>query len=330
MGLKKAGAILFLVFMMMLGSMLPNPLAGSGKDSEGKTGSPYGLATPEAVPTPLRVKAAKDSPVPNEAKETRTLPVDEHTVGRGEALKDDGSTDTGKILAAEKADEKGKIDKPLSGKVICVDPGHQSVMIIKKVPVAPGESRTVWDYSIGTRGVETGVYEYAVALRVSKKLRTALEELGARVILTRERDDEPVGNIERAEIANAAKADAFIRIHCDGSDIPEARGISVLYPGSRYIDDNDMLEKSLTLSEFLLEEVVKATGAKNRGLYERNDQASFNYCKVPCTLIEMGFMTNPEEDRLLNSESYQDKLVLGMVNGILRYFNATGTGNNSG
>lgn len=76
--------------------------------------------------------------------------------------------------------------------------------------------------------------------------------------------------------------------------------------------------------------MVKATGAKNRGLYERNDQASFNYCKVPCTLIEMGFMTNPEEDRLLNSESYQDKLVLGMVNGILRYFNATGTGNNSG
>lgn len=301
--------------MMMLGSILPNPLAGGRKPK-----NPYRHAEPDAIPTPS--SAALERTVPNTPDRIRMSLSEERAVDMSEVSESIRTTDNNKSIAAGNTDSPGT-DKPLSGRVICIDPGHQSVMILKKVPVAPGESRTVWDFSIGTRGAATGIYEYTVALKVAKKLRTALEELGARVVLTRERDDEPVGNVERAEIANDAKADAFIRIHCDGSDIPEARGISVLYPGDRYIDDIDMLEKSTVLSEVLLEEVVKATGAKSRDLVERNDQAAFNYCKVPCTLIEMGFLTNPEEDRLLNSESYQEKLVQGMVNGITRYFSET-------
>lgn len=302
--------------MMMLGSILPNPLASGGKSINQNR-----QAEPDAIPAPSGV--AWESPVPGATDEMRVPLNEEISIDRSENSESNRSNDTNMSIAAEKTDSAGESNKPLNGRVICIDPGHQSVMILKKVPVAPGESRTVWDFSIGTRGAATGIYEYTVALKVAKKLRTALEELGARVVLTRERDDEPVGNVERAEIANDAKADAFIRIHCDGSDIPEARGISVLYPGDRYIDDIDMLEKSTVLSEVLLEEVVKATGAKSRGLVERNDQAAFNYCKVPCTLIEMGFLTNPEEDRLLNSESYQEKLVQGMVNGITRYFSET-------
>lgn len=313
--MRRFWSIVFLVIMMMLGSLLPNPL-GRGK----------GMS--EQEPENLQ-RTSKDSPMPASPDETRNAAgARELSKSMDSAEYKDASgygfPDGDKPSRAGDAEDKresaaAQPDKPLAGKVVCIDPGHQSVMKWKKVPIAPGASRTVWDYSIGTRGIGTGTYEYTIALQVSQKLRTALEKLGASVILTRENDDEPVGCTQRAEIANEAHADAFIRIHCDGSEIPEAKGISVLYPGGRYIDDSIMLEKSLALSRTLLEETVKATQAQNRGLFERNDQVAFNYCKVPCTLIEMGFLTNPEEDRLLNSKSYQDKLVQGMVSGIVKY-----------
>lgn len=180
------------------------------------------------------------------------------------------------------------------------------------------------DYAIGTRGVSSGVYEYVVVMEVAKKLKPVLEELGAEVVMTKEDIETAISNVERAEIANSVNADAFIRIHCDGSDNSEARGISVLYPGDKYLSDRDMLDRSLSLSKAILECAVDATGAKNRGLVKRDDLIGFNYCKVPCTLIEMGFMTNPEEDILLNSDEYQDKLVKGIAEGICRYFENLG------
>ena len=72
-------------------------------------------------------------------------------------------------------------------------------------------------------------------------------------------------------------------------------------------------------SKILLEEYVKATGAKNRGLIYRDVLTGTNWATVPNTLIELGFMSNAEEDKKLSEKDYQDKIVKGLVNGIDRY-----------
>ena len=67
--------------------------------------------------------------------------------------------------------------------------------------------------------------------------------------------------------------------------------------------------------------MVKNTGAKSRGVTRTDSMSGINWSKVPVTIIEMGFLSNEKEDRLLASSEYQKKIVQGMVNGINGYFN---------
>ena len=80
----------------------------------------------------------------------------------------------------------------------------------------------------------------------------------------------------------------------------------------------NIAEISRTYGEVILNNLVSTVGMYNRGVIERSDLTGFNWSKVPVVLIEMGFLSNPEEDNLLNSDSYQDKLAQGLCNGILR------------
>lgn len=66
--------------------------------------------------------------------------------------------------------------------------------------------------------------------------------------------------------------------------------------------------------------MCKKTGAKGRGCVVRDDLSGSNWAKMPVTLIEVGFMTNPTEDRKMKTTSYQNKLAQGMVDGIDDYF----------
>ena len=67
--------------------------------------------------------------------------------------------------------------------------------------------------------------------------------------------------------------------------------------------------------------MVKNTGAKNRGVTRTDSMSGINWSKVPVTIIEMGFLSNEKEDKLLASSEYQKKIIQGMVNGINEYFN---------
>ncbi|HEX9060055.1 MAG TPA: N-acetylmuramoyl-L-alanine amidase [Clostridia bacterium] len=208
----------------------------------------------------------------------------------------------------------------LRGKLILIDPGHQKITKPGKEPIAPSSSEEKNSMDTGTSGVNTGTPEYKLNLAISEKLRTHLEKCGAKVSLTWEDTSISLTNIERAKIANSLKADIFIRIHADGSDSPSTHGISVLYPGSKYITDENMRKKSKLIAQSVLKKITSETGASSRGIVERNDLTGLNWCKVPCILVETGFMTNRHEDELLESDKYQDKVATGIVNGLADYF----------
>lgn len=89
-------------------------------------------------------------------------------------------------------------------------------------------------------------------------------------------------------------------------------------PENPYIPEG--YEKSRLLSEDVLDAFVSATGCRKRKVWETDSMSGNNWSKVPTTLLEMGFMTNPQEDQLMASADYQQKMVQGMADGIDRYF----------
>ncbi len=274
--------------------------------------------------SPLPGKERQENDSKNHvASPTRESYPDDQTQSEDSPGKSEGDTTNSNDAELGGQSEKSALSRakwPLETKVICIDPGHQSRMERTKVPVAPLASLMMPNFSIGTKGITSGAYEYSITLEVAQKLEQGLKKLGARVILTRNNQDEMVGSEKRAQIGNQANADILISLHCDGIEDPQIYGLSVLYPGDKYIEDQKMLEKSLALSKAILVNTVSAANAKDRGLSQRNTLIVFNYSKIPVTLIEMGFLTNPQEDKLLNSEEYQNKLVKGMINGIQEYF----------
>lgn len=206
----------------------------------------------------------------------------------------------------------------LSTKVVAIDPGHQAKANYELEPIGPGATTKKAKVSSGTASRTTGTPESEVTLAVGLKLRDALEALGVRVVTTRTTQDVDVPNSRRAMIANEAHADLAVRLHCNGGD-PSAHGLFTLYPASIEGWTDDIAVPSKEAATILQRAAIAATGAQDRGLQERGDLTGFNWSDVPIVLVEMGFMTNPDEDRLLRSEAYQDKIVQGLVDGIVEF-----------
>lgn len=209
-------------------------------------------------------------------------------------------------------------DLPLKDKVICVDAGHGLNSYNKQEPIAPNSSQTKIAFASGTRGKNQT--EEELNLSVALKLEAELKELGASVHMTRTTHESDMTNIDRAEFANKLNADVSVKIHADGIDNSSAHGVSMLVPSNQYINNQELCNESRKIGEIILDEVVKTTGASNRGVVTRSDLTGFNWTQVPIVLLEMGFMTNPEEDAKMETEEYQQKIVDGIVNGLLLYF----------
>jgi N-acetylmuramoyl-L-alanine amidase len=126
-----------------------------------------------------------------------------------------------------------------------------------------------------------------------------------------------MGNIARARIANRAGAALFLRIHADGSEDPSARGTHTLYPALRKGWTDDVYGQSRRAAGIVQRELVGALGFPNRGLQERSDFTGFNWADVPVVLVEMGFMTNRTDDRLLATTAYQQRAAVGLCRGTL-------------
>ena len=202
--------------------------------------------------------------------------------------------------------------------VVCIDPGHQAHSDTKKEPVGPGSSETKARVAGGATGVTTRIPEYEIALQISTNLKRRLEAAGVKVVMTRTTNDVSISNAERAQIANAAKADLFVRIHGNGSPESSAAGISTLYPGSTPWT-KPISERSRQAADIIQRSTLTATGAPNDGVTARTDLAGFNWATVPSVLVECGYLSNPVEDKLLSSPQYQDKVAMGIAAGVLRY-----------
>ena len=200
-------------------------------------------------------------------------------------------------------------------KVIVIDPGHGVGGNKGYELQSPDSSITKIKDGGGTQGVATNVPEYVVTLKVAEKLKALLEAKNYTVIMTKTTLSETPGNIERAEVGNNNNAALVIRIHCDGMDNQSASGASMLVPAPvGYAKDISSI--SVEYGQTILNDLVASAGMNNRGVVQRSDLTGFNWSKVPVVLVEMGFMSNPQEDRLLNDDSYQNLLAQGLYNGI--------------
>lgn len=202
----------------------------------------------------------------------------------------------------------------LYGKIIGIDPGHQEHGNSEQEAIAPGSSETKPKVSSGTTGRYTGIPEYVTNLEISLQLRDALEAEGATVIMSRETHDVDISNQERAIMMNEAGCDLVLRLHCNGSENSGANGIGL------YIRKTGACaEESEAAAELLLPAMVEATGAESDGIFKRDTYTGLNWSEVPCILVEMGFMTNRQEDENLNDPAYQQLLVKGMMSGVIAY-----------
>ena len=204
-------------------------------------------------------------------------------------------------------------------KLIVLDPGHQEHQNTAKEPLAPGSNELKMKVTSGTAGTYSGS-EYQLNLTVSKKLKKVLQKKNYRVLMTRTTNQVNISNKERAEIANEANADAFIRIHANSSTSSSASGILTICPTKSSPYCQSIYKKSRRLSDSILEHMQQKTGASQGRIWETDTMTGINWSRVPVTIVELGYQSNPTEDRLLATDAYQNKLVLGMAAGLDEYF----------
>ncbi|MBQ2923008.1 MAG: N-acetylmuramoyl-L-alanine amidase [Tyzzerella sp.] len=204
--------------------------------------------------------------------------------------------------------------------VVVIDPGHQLRGDSAKEPNGPGSSTMKARVTSGATGVATKVAEYVMNLNVSLKLKTELENRGYTVYMTRYTHDVNISNKERAEYATSVEADIAVRIHGNGSSNSSVRGAETYAPSAKNPYVSHLSKASISLSRCIIDAYCQATGFKNRGVLTSDTMTGINWSTVPVTIIELGYMSNAQEDRMMQDETIQNNMVQGIANGIDKYF----------
>lgn len=224
-------------------------------------------------------------------------------------------------------------------------------------PIQGGRAPLVVVIDPGHGGGDTGAHgpsghlEKDLVMAIARRLRSAIvDTIGGQAYLTRDGDTSVPALDDRAGIANNFNADVFISLHANGSRAASASGTEVFFLSYKVVDDDarrlaqvegdaslgppgasgdvglilwDMaqaasLQSSETLAAAIQEEVSKATGTPMRGV----KQAPFRVlvgATMPAVLVEVGFITNPEEEKKLASDAHQAKIVSAIVRGLTRF-----------
>lgn len=192
---------------------------------------------------------------------------------------------------------KGKSNQKPGERVIVIDPGHGGAQ--------PG--------SISPNGVKEKDINLEISLKVERELRNA----GYNIIMTRD-EDSTLGLSERPAIANENFADLFISIHGNSFTNSAVNGIEVWYVTAA--SDSEKEKGQVKLAKDVLDEMIKETGANNRGVKKSSGLVVLKQSKMPAILIEVGFLSNAEEEKLIIDDNYQDRIVKGIVSGVKKYF----------
>ena len=180
----------------------------------------------------------------------------------------------------------------LKGKTIVIDPGHGG-----SDPGAVGAS---------------GLQEKTINLSIARRLSTLLQEVGAKVILTRN-GDQSVSNQQRVDTANNAKADLFVSIHCNAFSNPQSCGTE-----AHYCAVSDSAAASKYLAQQLLGQLVPVLKLPDRGV-KANSFFVLTKTNMPAALVELGFITNAAEEKLLSEEKTQQAASEALLKGIEAY-----------
>ncbi|MFI6943030.1 N-acetylmuramoyl-L-alanine amidase [Streptomyces sp. NPDC050418] len=237
---------------------------------------------------------------------------------------DDPKPSKSSAKPSKKAPSKG----PLDGKVVVLDPGHNPSNFKHPGDIARQVDIGTNKKECDTTGTSTnsGYTEAEFTLDVSHRVRDLLEDQGATVKLTQDRD-RPFGPCvdERAEIGNKAEADAVVSVHADGSGSGN-RGFHVILPAAVHAggaDTRAVVAPSRDLGVRIAGRFVSATGMKpsnyigeGTGLDVRRDLGGLNLTTVPKVFVECGNMRDSQDAALLTSSSWRQKAAKGIADGI--------------
>lgn len=218
---------------------------------------------------------------------------------------------------------KGQQDSPNEHRIIVIDAGHQAEGSSTLEPNGPGSEVMKAEVTWGATGVSTGQSEYELNLRVALLLRDELIRRGYSVVMIRETNDVNISNMERAQIANKYEAAAYVRIHANSWTEPEKRGALAISHSSVNPYCADHYRESSLLSQCILDAFCQETGHKNLGVTENDTMTGTNWSQVPTTIVEMGFLSNPDEDRYMTYGIFRVDAAKGIANGLDLYFELT-------
>ncbi|WP_019244418.1 MULTISPECIES: N-acetylmuramoyl-L-alanine amidase CwlD [Bacillus] len=192
---------------------------------------------------------------------------------------------------------------PLSGKVIILDPGHG-----------------------GPDGGATGggILEKDISLVISKMLRDYLQEQGALVLMTREKDVDLAGDVEgyrarkradlkkRVDMINESQADLFLSIHLNAFPSSKSSGAQTFYT-LRYKENKEV-------AKFIQKELTDNLENTHREAKTIDHVYLMKYAEKPGALVEVGFLSNSHERKQLTDSGYQNKVAASIYEGVMRYF----------
>ena len=254
----------------------------------------------------------------NSKEMTISIPKDDIQLENGSISPKDGIVDSIQVTEdKEYKNIKISFQRDISYEVLSAATSKViSLKFKKNVSTNPNSKLIVIDPGHGGKDpgtVPKDVKEKDVALAISSKLDEKLTEKGYNTIMTRD-TDVFVDLYERADIANRNNADLFISIHCNYNDNKDISGIQVLYcPASA---PKGAGRNSYEFAKAMKEELIKDLGAVDKGVIERPNLVVTRETKMDAILIETGFLSNAEDEKLLTDEEYQYKMVDAIIKGI--------------